>query len=85
MWPLGESFSGCSGGPVVLPLLVPQKGKQPSISVAPIGLISRGSKKEPGRDHGNSAKFDIIRVRRISCIRPDGKLDRPADGGWLPS
>jgi hypothetical protein len=38
----------------------------------------------PKFGEGDAAEFDIIRIRRIDCIQPDGHIQRDADTGWLP-
>ncbi len=47
----------------------------------PVGLISRGP-RDVGK--GEIASFDIIRARRIHCLKRDGTLEKPSGGGWLP-
>lgn len=50
----------------------------------PVGIIVRGPKDE-GNDGaiGAVAEFDMIRLRRIHVIQPDGTIKRES-GGWLP-
>jgi len=74
--PLGYNMSGCSGGPAVIHF-----DRNGLHRWEPIGLIMAG----PREGHGEAAEFDMIRVRRIDCIEPDGRLRRSADTGWLPS
>jgi hypothetical protein len=74
--PLGYNMSGCSGGPAIIHEIRPS-----GIHVwHPVGLIIGG----PKFGEGDAAEFDIIRVRRIDCIQPDGKIERDLDTGWLP-
>jgi hypothetical protein len=72
--PLGLNLSGCSGGPVLAHSI--QHGLYRSNIV---GLIVSGA----GTSEGETSQFDIIRIRRIHFIRPNGSLDKP-DQGWLP-
>ena len=74
--PLGFNLSGCSGGPVLLHGM--RRGLHRWF---PVGLITGGPS---GAGTGESASFDIIRARRIDCLRPDGTLEKSPSGGWLP-
>jgi hypothetical protein len=77
MPPLGFNMSGCSGGPVLM------HGTRNGLHRwFPVGLIARGPKDEGCQ--GASAEFDMIRLRRIHVIRPDGTIEKEAAGGWLP-
>lgn len=77
--PLGFNMSGCSGGPVLV------HGNRNGLHRwFPVALIT-----EDPTDHkkqGLSAEFDMIRLRRIDSIQPDGTITQPIDdtGGWLP-
>jgi hypothetical protein len=74
--PLGYDMSGCSGGPAIVHEIRPS-----GLHLwHPVGLIVGG----PKFGEGDAAEFDIIRVRRIECIQPDGQIQRNADTGWLP-
>lgn len=74
--PLGYNMSGCSGGPAIVHEL-----RASNLHVwYPVGLIVGG----PKFGEGDAAEFDIIRVRRIDCIQPSGRILRESDGGWLP-
>ncbi len=74
--PLGFNLSGCSGGPVLM------HGMRNDLHRwFPVGLIIRGP-RDVGK--GEIASFDIIRARRIHCLKPDGTLEKPSAGGWLP-
>ena len=74
--PLGFNLSGCSGGPVLM------HGMRNGLHRwFPVGLIIRGP-RDVGK--GEIASFDIIRARRIHCLKPDGTLEKPSAGGWLP-
>lgn len=74
--PLRFNMSGCSGGPAIIHGL--RNGLHRWF---PVGIIVRG----PGASsEGAMTEFDIIRVRRINCIRRDGTIDR-GSSGWLPN
>jgi hypothetical protein len=85
--PLGFNLSGCSGGPVLV------HGDRNGLHRwFAVGLIAAGP-KERGEEadtfdmakQGEAAEFDMIRLRRIDNILPDGTITRPADDtGWLP-
>jgi hypothetical protein len=75
--PLGFNLSGCSGGPVLI------HGTRNGLHRwFPVGLLI-GAPKEAGT--GELASLDIVRARRIHCLRPDGTLDKASSGGWLPN
>jgi hypothetical protein len=76
--PLGFNLSGCSGGPVLV------HGTRNSLHRwFAVGLIADGPKEQAKQ--GAAAEFDMIRVRRINIIQPDGTIRQPAeDTGWLP-
>ena len=38
----------------------------------------------PKLGEGDAAEFDMIRVRRINYIEPNGRIRRAAGTGWLP-
>jgi hypothetical protein len=81
MIPRGASFSGCSGAPLVMPVLQPREGKlHPKITV--IGAIIESTNQE--KSEGEAAEYVSIVARRIECIQPDGKLVRPNSDQWLP-
>ncbi|MGH7066076.1 MAG: hypothetical protein ACREET_18545 [Stellaceae bacterium] len=72
--PLGYNMSGCSGGPGIVHEL-----RASNLHVwYPVGLIVEG----PRFGEGDSAAFDIIRVRRIDFVQADGHIRR--EMGWLP-
>ncbi len=80
--PLGLNLSGCSGGPVLM-----HGTRNGLIRWFPVGLISGGVDHDndvalgQGEiNRGENAEFDIVRIRRINFIRPDGTLERPASG-----
>jgi hypothetical protein len=73
--PVGLDMSGCSGGPAILHGM--RRGLHRWF---PIGVIVGGSGAHP---EGEAREFDMIRIRRINCIRPDGTIERPSTG-WLP-
>jgi hypothetical protein len=66
MPPLGMNLSGCSGGPVMMHGV--REGVRRSF---PIGVIVEGPR---GAGEGGFGLFDMIRLRRIDCIRPDGSI-----------
>jgi hypothetical protein len=76
---LGANLSGCSGGPVLV-----HYERNGLHRWFPVGLIQRGPREEEKR--GASTEFDMIRLRRIDTIQPDGTIKRPVanDTGWLP-
>lgn len=75
--PLGFNLSGCSGGPVLM------HGMRNGLHRwFPVGLII-GGPRDAGT--GENASFDIIRARRIHCVKPNGTLEKPSSGGWLPN
>jgi hypothetical protein len=49
-----------------------------------VGLIADGPKGHAKQ--GAAAEFDMIRLRRIDIIQPDGTIKKPSEdtGGWLP-
>jgi hypothetical protein len=70
-------MSGCSGGPAIA------HGEVGGLHRwFPVGIIVAGS-SDVGSD-GVTKEFDMIRVRRIDRIRPDGTIDRTSSSGWLP-
>ncbi len=73
--PLGFNLSGCSGGPAVI-----HHTRNFIHRWYPVGLILRGP---VGQGEGDSASYDTIRIRRIDCIEPDGRI-RVTNTGWLP-
>jgi hypothetical protein len=73
--PLAFNMSGCSGGPAII-----HETRNGLHRWYPVGLIVGG----PKVGEGEAAEFDIIPIRRIDCIGPDGRIQRPADTGWLP-
>ncbi len=81
MPPQGANLSGCSGGPVVMP--VAWNG---GFRMFPIGLISAGANKgeEVRERFGGELSFDMIRARRTNFINPDGTIQHPEDTGLLP-
>lgn len=76
--PLGFNLSGCSGGPVLM------FGIRNSLfRWFAVGLIHQGPRKE--KKQGLATEFDMIRLRRIDIIQPDGTIkQRVDDAGWLP-
>jgi hypothetical protein len=76
--PLGANLSGCSGGPLILTVLI--DGTR--LHAFPIGVIVAGPRKEYSQ--GEFTDFDVIRARRSYFIRPDGMIERPEGSGWLP-
>jgi hypothetical protein len=73
--PLGYNMSGCSGGPAII-----HEDRGGLHLWHPVGLIVGG----PKLGEGDAAEFDMIRVRRIDCIEPNGHIRRAANTGWLP-
>jgi hypothetical protein len=75
MPPLGFNMSGCSGGPVLM------HGERNGLHRwFPVGLIVGGRGNEAS---GETAGFDMIRIRRIHFVNPDGTITR-LSSGWLP-
>jgi hypothetical protein len=74
--PLGFNMSGCSGGPAILHHM-----RNGIHRMYPVGLITGGPF---GQGEGVAASFDMIRITRINCIDPDGRI-QAANMGWLPS
>lgn len=79
MPPLGFNMSGCSGGPVLV------HGTRNGLHRwFPVGLIAEGPREQ--QKQGEAAEFDMIRLRRIDRILPDGKIMPRTEGtGWLPA
>ena len=76
--PLGFNLSGCSGGPALVHSI--RNGLHRWFAV---GLITDGPKGQ-GKQ-GEAAEFDMLRLRRIDIIQPDGTISQPTnDTGWLP-
>ena len=74
--PLGTNLSGCSGGPVLM------HGELNGLQRwFPVGFVAAGPRN---LGEGTSAEFDIIRVRRIHMMQPDGKIAKNDYAGWLP-
>lgn len=74
--PVGLNLSGCSGGPVLM------HGTRNGLHRwFPVGLVIVGPKEQ---GTGTLSEFDIIRLRRIHVIRPDGLIEK-YNSGWLPS
>jgi len=75
MPPLRFNMSGCSGGPVLI------HGERNGLHRwFPVGLIIAG----PGmKSDGETQAFDMVRLRRIHFIQPDGRISHPSTG-WLP-
>jgi hypothetical protein len=72
-------MSGSSGGPVLV------HGVRNGLHRwFPVGLIAEGPRQE--KKQGEASEFDMIRLRRIDVIQPDGTIKRPedVDTGWLP-
>jgi hypothetical protein len=83
--PLGESWSGCSGAPVIMPLIESRpEGKL--LTFAPVGLIIEGSynDREGGAARGEAAKYDPIYARLLHFIQPSGEIIEPGANQWLP-
>lgn len=76
--PVGFNMSGCSGGPVLV------HGNRNGLHRwFPVGIIAEGPRED--KKQGDLAEFDMIRLRRIDIIQPDGTIKRPKDEtGWLP-
>jgi hypothetical protein len=77
--PLGFNLSGCSGGPVLVHGI-----RNGLLRWFPVGLIHEGPRGE--KKQGLATEFDLIRLRRIDVIQPDGTIKPPTEdsGGWLP-
>jgi len=76
--PMKFNMSGCSGGLAVLVRNVEGKLKW-----TPAALIYKGP---TGESHGGFADFDMIHLRPLSFIGPDGTIgEGSADMRWLPS
>ncbi len=73
--PLGYNMSGCSGGPVLS--LGTRNGLQRWF---PVAMIIAGPR---GKGTGEAEGWDMITMRRINGIQPDGIIKRE-DSGWLP-
>lgn len=73
--PLGYNMSGCSGGPVLMH--GDRKGLHRWFIVA---MVIRGPN---GAGKGDAGAFDIITLRRIDAIQPNGKIKQDPVG-WLP-
>lgn len=76
--PLGFNLSGCSGGPVLV------HGTRNGLHRwFAVGLIAEGPREQAKQ--GTASEFDIIRLRRIDIIQPDGtiKESMQGTGGWL--
>jgi hypothetical protein len=65
-------MSGCSGGPVFVHGI--RKGVHRWF---PVGLIAEGPREQ--KKQGAAAEFDMIRLRRIDIIQPDGTIVQPAE------
>ena len=68
-------MSGCSGGLAVLIRKI-----NGLIRWSPVAVIYKGP---AGLSEGDLGEFDLIYLRPLSFIRPDGTVDDP-DLGWLP-
>jgi len=76
--PVGFNLSGCSGGPVLV-----HGTRKGLLRWFAVGLIAEGPKEHAKQ--GASSGFDMIRLRRIDIIQPDGTIRQPtSDTGWLP-
>ena len=73
--PLGYNMSGCSGGPVLSH--GSRNGLQRWFLIA---MVVRGPK---GKGIGQADGWDMITMRRIDAIQPDGTI-KGEDSGWLP-
>ena len=73
--PLGYNMSGCSGGPVLSHGT--RNGLQRWFLV---GMIIGGPK---GKGTGEAEGWNMIKMRRIHAIQPDGTIMQE-DSGWLP-
>lgn len=73
--PLGYNMSGCSGGPVL------SHGDLNGLQRwFPIAMIIMGPRDKGA---GQAEGWDMIRMRRIDAIEPDGNI-KQEDSGWLP-
>ena len=77
--PVGFNMSGCSGGPVLVHGT--RNGLHRWFAVA---LIAEGPREQ--QKQGVASEFDMIRLRRIDVIQPDGMIAQPTEDadGWLP-
>jgi hypothetical protein len=66
---LGANLSGCSGGPVLV-----HYERNGLHRWFPVGMMVAGPREQ---GTGISAEFDILRLRRIHFIQPDGTIDHP--------
>ena len=73
--PPGYNMSGCSGGPVLSHGVL--NGLQRSF---PIAMIIMGPR---GKGTGEAEGLDMIMMRRIDAIEPDGTIKHKVSG-WLP-
>lgn len=73
--PVGFNLSGCSGGPVLMHALVGGLHRW-----FPVALIAAGPREG---STGQSSEFNMIRLKRIHVIRPDGTIESETVG-WLP-
>jgi hypothetical protein len=76
--PLGFNLSGCSGGPVLV------HGTRNGLHRwFAVGLIAEGPREQAKQ--GTASEFDMIRLRRIDIIQPDGTIKEgmQGTGGWL--
>ena len=72
---LGYNMSGCSGGPVLTHGSL--NGRQRCFPIAMIIMAPR----EKGT--GEAKGLDMITMRRIDAIEPDGTI-KNKESGWLP-
>lgn len=76
--PVGFNLSGCSGGPALLHGI--RKGL---LRWSAVGLIVAGPRQQ--EKQGTATEFDMIYIRRINIVQPDGTIQSPTDDtGWLP-
>jgi hypothetical protein len=73
--PLGYNMSGCSGGPVLSHGT--RNGLQRWFAVA---MIIKGPQ---AKGTGEAEGWDMVTMRRINAIQPDGTIKRE-HSGWLP-
>jgi len=73
--PLGYNMSGCSGGPVLS-----HGTRNGLLRWFPVAMIIRGPR---GQGTGEADGWDMITMRRIDPIQPDGTIKRQYSG-WLP-
>lgn len=66
---LGANLSGCSGGPVLLHSECNGLHRWFAVGMMVAGPREQGT--------GISAEFDILRLRRIHFIQPDGTIEHP--------